>query len=99
MSQYPLGSLAPSFSPTSLLSLVTRPNDRLGSHRACESSQSRPKGSYRVLEGNNTVETSHLGGTGGFRRRKSRRFPMSSLSAWKPQIHSPQRSSNVQLDA
>ena len=79
-SQYPLDDCVPRFSPTSLLSLITHPNDHLGFRRACESSQSHPKGSHRVLEGNNSAETSHLDGTCGLHHRKSRRFPVQVVS-------------------
>lgn len=97
-SQYPLGSCVLHFSPTSLLSSINHPNDRLGSHRACESSQSRPKGSHRVLEGNSTAETSHLGGTGGFRHRKSGRFPVTGRQPGNCKFMLQNEMQNVQLD-
>ena len=75
-SQYLLDDWVPLFSPISSLFLTNCPNGRLGSRRACESSQSHLKGSHRVLEDNNSVGTSHLGGTDGLHHRKSRRFPV-----------------------
>src|SRR5215469_14194690 len=97
-SQYPLDDCVLRFSPTSLLSLISRSNGHLGSRRACESSQSHPKGSYRVLEGNNNAETSHLDGTGGLHYRKSRRFPVQVVSL-ETAIRTLEPKANVQLDA